>query len=50
MSLRIGLVGCGRWGRLILRDLLALGAEVQVTCRSEATMAAALSAGRRCAP
>ena len=45
MSLRIGLVGCGRWGRLILRDLLALGAEVQVTCRSEATMAAALSAG-----
>lgn len=45
MSLRIGLVGCGRWGRLILRDLVALGAEVQVTCRSEATAAEALRGG-----
>lgn len=45
MSIRIGLVGCGRWGRHILRDLVALGAEVQVTCRSEATAAEALRAG-----
>lgn len=26
----VGLVGCGRWGRLILRDLVGLGAEVHV--------------------
>jgi len=45
VSLRVGLVGCGRWGRLILRDLVALGAQVQVTCRSEATAADALRAG-----
>jgi predicted dehydrogenase len=45
VSVRIGLVGCGRWGRLILRDLLSLGASVQVTCRSDATAADALRAG-----
>jgi predicted dehydrogenase len=28
--MRIALVGCGRWGRNILRDLLALGLEVSV--------------------
>lgn len=49
MTLRIGLVGCGRWGRVILRDLLALGAEVQVSCSSEATAAAALRAGAKSA-
>ncbi len=27
---RIGLVGCGRWGRYVLRDLRDLGAEVMV--------------------
>ena len=27
---RIGLIGCGRWGSLILRDLVSLGAEVHV--------------------
>jgi predicted dehydrogenase len=47
MSPRIGLVGCGRWGRLILRDLLALGAEVDVGCRSASTAAAAERAGAR---
>lgn len=31
--LRVGLVGCGRWGRLILRDLVSLGAEVHVVGR-----------------
>lgn len=45
MSLRIGLVGCGRWGRLILRDLVALGAQVQVACRTEATAEHARKAG-----
>jgi predicted dehydrogenase len=40
---RIGLVGCGAWGRHILRDLLALGCEVTVVARSERTRAAAES-------
>jgi predicted dehydrogenase len=30
MTPKIGLVGCGRWGRNILRDLIALGAEAHV--------------------
>src|SRR6476661_5781395 len=30
MSLKIGLVGCGRWGLNILRDLITLGAETHV--------------------
>ena len=30
MPLRVGLVGCGWWGRNILRDLLALGCVVEV--------------------
>jgi predicted dehydrogenase len=32
---RVALVGCGRWGRHILRDLLALGCEVTVVARSD---------------
>jgi len=36
-GLRIGLVGCGLWGRHILRDLRALGAEVEVVARSQAS-------------
>ena len=47
MSLRIGLIGCGRWGRLILRDLVKLGAEVEVACLTEATASFARSAGAR---
>lgn len=47
MTVRVGLFGCGRWGRHILRDLLSLGAEVQVTCLSEATAALARRAGAR---
>ena len=31
----IGLIGCGRWGRLILRDLLRLGARVSVVAAGE---------------
>jgi predicted dehydrogenase len=34
MSSRVGLVGCGRWGSLILRDLRSLGCEVPVVARS----------------
>lgn len=34
----IGLVGVGRWGRLILRDLVSLGCEVHVVARSEASV------------
>ncbi len=30
----VALVGCGRWGRLILRDLVALGCQVVVVDRS----------------
>ena len=33
-SARIGLVGCGSWGRFILRDLLTLGCRVSVVARS----------------
>ncbi len=42
---RIGLVGCGNWGRLILRDLLALGCEVAVAVPSEESRAAARDGG-----
>lgn len=35
-KLQVGLVGCGRWGRHILRDLLSLGCEVAVVSTSEA--------------
>ena len=35
MTLRVGLVGCGEWGRHVLRDLLAIGCEVHVVARSE---------------
>lgn len=46
--MRIGLAGCGRWGRLILRDLISLGAEVAVadileTRRADALMVGAVS-------
>jgi predicted dehydrogenase len=37
--------GCGRWGRLILRDLLALGAEVQVVEPAAANRREAVTLG-----
>lgn len=45
--MRIGLIGCGRWGRLILRDLLSLGMVVDVAAPSAATRAQAQEAGAR---
>jgi predicted dehydrogenase len=42
---RIGLVGCGRWGSLILRDLRALGCHVTVVARSDSSRAAASEGG-----
>ncbi|CEJ13732.1 Inositol 2-dehydrogenase/D-chiro-inositol 3-dehydrogenase [bacterium YEK0313] len=41
----IGLVGYGRWGKLIFRDLRALGVDVHVAVPSEACRAAAAAAG-----
>ena len=46
-STPVGLVGCGRWGRFILRDLVALGCEVTVVSRTEAHRAHAREAGAR---
>lgn len=40
-SARVGLAGCGRWGRYILRDLLSLGCSVSVVARSPESMARA---------
>lgn len=41
MALHIGLIGCGLWGRNILRDLRQLGAEVTVVDPSPTAHAAA---------
>jgi predicted dehydrogenase len=45
---RIGLVGFGRWGRFILRDLLSLSCEVHVAVPSEASRQAASTSGAAC--
>lgn len=42
---RVGLVGCGKWGRHVLRDLVSLGCEVSVAARSGASRAAAAEGG-----
>jgi predicted dehydrogenase len=44
-GLRVGLIGCGKWGRHILRDLVALGAETTVVAPHEATRARAIAGG-----
>ena len=41
----ICLVGCGAWGRFILRDLVALGLRVHVVARSEKSRAVGLAGG-----
>jgi predicted dehydrogenase len=38
-------VGCGKWGRFVLRDLVALGSEVTVAVRSGDGKAAAVQGG-----
>ena len=43
--IRVGLVGCGRWGQFILRDLISLGAEVAVADISEERRTEALTSG-----
>ncbi|UTW56983.1 Gfo/Idh/MocA family oxidoreductase [Kordiimonas sp. SCSIO 12603] len=44
-AVRIGLIGCGRWGKNILRDLLLLGCDVHVAEHREKNRALALDAG-----
>jgi len=46
-SVRISLAGCGRWGRHILRDLFALGAEVAVADPNPEARQYAKAAGAR---
>ena len=41
----VGLVGCGRWGRHILRDLVSLGCEVPTVARSNESIARARQGG-----
>ena len=41
----VGLVGCGAWGRHILRDLVALGCDVPVVARSRESIARAEEGG-----
>ena len=47
--LELGLVGFGRWGKLIFRDLRTLGASVHVAVPSEASRSAAVEAGAKSA-
>ena len=43
----IGLVGCGRWGRLVLRDLVSLGATVTVVATKDNARFAADSGAKQ---
>lgn len=43
--MRVGLIGCGRWGRHILRDLLHLGCEVPVLARTADAVVSARDGG-----
>lgn len=45
--MNIGLIGCGRWGRFILRDLVALGCDVTVVARSAESRRRAAEGGAR---
>lgn len=45
MTARIALIGCGRWGRHILRDLKTLDCHVSVLARSSSSIANATQAG-----
>ena len=41
----LALIGCGRWGKLVLRDLRELGCEVHVVARSAASIERAREGG-----
>ncbi len=41
----VGLVGCGRWGKHILRDLVSLGCEVPVVARTDESTSRARAGG-----
>lgn len=43
----VGLVGCGRWGKHILRDLRTLGCDVPVVARSAESVGRARAGGAR---
>ncbi len=45
MTPRVALMGCGNWGRHILRDLRSLGCDVPVVARSEASIGRAREGG-----
>src|SRR5205823_1430413 len=45
MPVAVALVGCGRWGRHILRDLISLGCETVVVARGEESARTALELG-----
>lgn len=44
-QLEIGLIGCGEWGKFILRDLVLCGARVRVVARSPGSRARAEAGG-----
>jgi predicted dehydrogenase len=44
-GMTVGLVGCGKWGRLILRDLVSLACRVTVVARSEESRSRATEGG-----
>ncbi len=46
----VALVGVGRWGRHILRDLISLGCDVTVVARSQASRDAAAAGGATVVP
>jgi predicted dehydrogenase len=41
----VGLIGCGRWGAHVLRDLRSLGCDVPVVARSDASVVRARTGG-----
>ena len=47
MMKKIGLIGCGNWGKYILRDLVSLGCEVSVVARSEKALQNAAQYGAK---
>ncbi|HEY8492187.1 MAG TPA: Gfo/Idh/MocA family oxidoreductase [Dehalococcoidia bacterium] len=46
----VGLIGCGNWGRHILRDLVTLGCKVTAVARSEASRQRAAEGGADVVP